>query len=419
MPSVCFYFQVHQPLRVRKYRVFDVGQNNSYFNDESGTNLDNKAIVEKVARKCYLPANEVLLQNIKNNPDFKASFSISGIALEQFEKFAPEVIDSFKALVDTGNVELLSETYYHSLASIYSEEEFINQVILHRKKLRDLFGVTPSVFRNTELIYSNEIAKMAEKMGYKGILAEGADHILGWKSPAFVYKPTGTENIKLLLKHYKLSDDIAFRFSQQSWEGWPLTAPKFADWVHSHNGNGETINLFMDYETFGEHQWEDTGIFEFLKHMPDEILKRGDNNFKTPSEVIDSYDARGELDVPHFVSWADTERDLSAWISNDLQREALDTVYALGSEIVHIDDPVLLDDWRKLQTSDHFYYMCTKFWNDGDVHKYFSPYESPYEAFIAYMNVMHDMRLRLEEAKKNQEHGVTLRRVKPLRFSEV
>ncbi|OHA97312.1 MAG: alpha-amylase [Candidatus Zambryskibacteria bacterium RIFCSPHIGHO2_12_FULL_38_34] len=419
MPSVCFYFQVHQPLRVRKYRIFDVGQNSSYFNDESGTSLDNRAIIKKVAGKCYLPANAVLLQNIKNNPEFKASFSISGLALEQFEKHAPEVIDSFKVLVDTGNVELLSETYYHSLASIYSEEEFINQVLLHRKKVQDLFGVIPSVFRNTELIYSNQIAKMAEKMGYRGILAEGADHILGWRSPTFVYKPIGTEKIKLLLKHYRLSDDIAFRFSQRSWEGWPLTAPKFADWVSSHNGNANTINLFMDYETFGEHQWEDTGIFEFLKYLPAEILKNPDNNFITPSEAIDRYEAKGELDVPHHVSWADTERDLSAWISNDLQREALDTLYALGKEIIHVDDPILIEDWRKLQTSDHFYYMCTKWWNDGDVHKYFSPYESPYEAFIAYMNVMQDMRLRLSDAKKRQEHEVFLHKVKPLRFSEV
>jgi alpha-amylase len=418
MPSVCFYFQVHQPLRVRKYRIFDVGANSSYFNDESGTSLDNKAIIEKVARKCYLPANAVLLENIKNNPEFKASFSISGVALEQFEKYSPEVIESFKRLVETGNIELLSETYYHSLSSIYNQEEFENQVGLHRKKIRDLFGVTPSVFRNTELIYSNEIAKMAEKMGYKGILAEGADHVLGWRSPAFVYKPTGSENIKLLLKHYRLSDDIAFRFSQQSWAGWPLTANKFADWVSSHNGGGDTINLFMDYETFGEHQWEDTGIFEFLKYLPVEILKNPDNNFATPSEIIDRYDAKGELDVPYYVSWADTERDLSAWISNDLQREALETVYALGDEITHLDNPELLEDWRRLQTSDHFYYMCTKWWNDGDVHKYFSPYESPYEAFIAYMNVMQDMRLRLTEAKKKQDHEVFLNKIKPLRFSE-
>lgn len=404
---------------MRKYRVFDVGQNSSYFSDESGTSLDNKAIIEKVARKCYLPANATILENIKNNPDFKVSYSISGVALEQFEKYAPNVLDSFKALVDTGNVELLSETYYHSLSSIFDQEEFVNQVKLHRKKIRDLFGLSPAVFRNTELIYSNDIARLAEDMGYKGILAEGADHVLEWRSPAFIYKPAGTKDIKLLLKHYRLSDDIAFRFSQRSWAGWPLTAEKFANWVAAHNGGGETVNLFMDYETFGEHQWEDTGIFEFLRHLPGEILKNPDNNFVTPSEALDRYEPRGELDVPYHVSWADTERDLSAWLSNELQKEAIENLYALGKEIIHLDDPELLEDWRRLQTSDHFYYMCTKWWNDGDVHKYFSPYESPYEAFIAYMNVLQDLRLRLEAAKKKQEHGVSLHKVKPLRFSEV
>jgi len=374
--------------------------------------------MEKVALKCYLPANAVLLENIKNNPEFKASFSISGTALEQFEKYVPEVIDSFKKLVNTGNIELLSETYHHSLSSVYSPEEFKNQVKLHRKKIRDLFGVTPSIFRNTELIYSNDIAKMAEDMGFNAILAEGADHVLGWRSPTFIYKPVGTENIKLLLKHYRLSDDIAFRFSQQSWEGWPLTAPKFAGWINAHNGNGHVINLFMDYETFGEHQWEDTGIFEFLRYLPAEILKNPDNDFVTPSEAINRYDAEAELDVPFNVSWADLERDLSAWTGNELQQEALNTLYALGEEIIHIDDIELLEDWRRLQTSDHFYYMCTKWWNDGDVHKYFSPYESPYEAFIAYMNVLQDMRLRLDAAKKSQEHGISLNKVRPLRFNE-
>lgn len=381
--------------------------------------MDNKAIIEKVARKCYLPGNATLLENIKNHPEFKVSFSISGVALEQFEEFYPEVIDSFKTLVDTGNVELLSETYYHSLSSIYSPEEFVSQVLLHRRKIRDLFGVTPTVFRNTELIYSNEIAKLAEGMGYKGILAEGADHVLGWRSPTFLYKPVGTENIKLLLKHYRLSDDIAFRFSERSWKEFPLTAPKFADWVTSYNGSGNTINLFMDYETFGEHQWEDTGIFEFLRYLPKEILERKDNDFITPSEAIDRYPVMGDLDVPYHVSWADTERDLSAWMSNDLQKEALDAIYELGKEISFVDDPALLEDWRKLQTSDHFYYMCTKWWNDGDVHKYFSPYESPYEAFIAYMNVLQDMRLRLEDIKKREVRPVSLHKVKPLRFSEL
>ncbi len=402
---------------MRKYRVFDVGKSQNYFGDDSGTSLDNKAIIKKVAGKCYLPANEVLLQNIKNNPDFKASFSISGMALEQFEEYAPEVIDSFKRLVDTGNVELLSETYHHSLSSIFSPEEFRHQVALHKKKVNDIFGVTPTVFRNTELIYSNDIASEVASLGFKGMLTEGVDRILGWRSPTFLYSPVSSPGLKLLLKHYRLSDDIAFRFSSRDWAEFPLTAPKFSDWVASHNGNGELINLFMDYETFGEHQWEDTGIFEFLKYLPEEILKRGDD-FVTPSEAMDRYEVKDSLDVPYHISWADTERDLSAWLSNDLQKEALDALYALGSEIGHVDDPGLLEDWRRLQTSDHFYYMCTKWWADGDVHKYFSPYESPYEAFIAYMNVLQDMRLRLEDVRKKQIHPVTLRKFQPLRFSE-
>jgi alpha-amylase len=418
MPSVCFYFQVHQPLRVRKYRVFDVGNNSNYFDEESNTNLDNRFITQKVASKCYLPANEVLLENIRKNKDFKVSFSISGTALEQFEKYAPDVIDSFRALVDTGNVEILSETYHHSLASLYSEEEFMDQVRLHAKKIKSLFGVSPTIFRNTELIYSNEIARLAEKMGYKAILAEGADHILGWRSPTFIYKPKGA-NIKLLLKHYKLSDDIAFRFSSREWAEFPLTAPKFANWISDHNGNGETINLFMDYETFGEHQWEDTGIFEFLRYLPDEILKNPDNNFKTPSEVVDMYEAKDELDVPHHISWADTERDLSAWLSNDLQREAADSIYKMAKDIYYINNLKLTEDWRRLQTSDHFYYMCTKYWADGDVHKYFSPFDSPHEAFIAYMNVLQDMKLRIEEARKNEVVDLSIKRLKPLRFSEI
>lgn len=417
MASVCFYFQVHQPLRVRKYRVFDIGNKRDYFEDQSDTSLNNRKIVEKVAKKCYLPANATLLENIKRNPNFKVSFSISGVALEQFEKYYPEVIDSFKALVDTGNVEILSETYYHSLSSIFDEEEFYHQIKMHRDKVRGIFGVTPTVFRNTELIYSNDIAQKIAKLGYKGMLAEGADHILGWRSPTFVYKPVGVDNFKVLLKHYRLSDDIAFRFSSREWTEFPLTAPKFATWVNAVNGNGETINLFMDYETFGEHQWEDTGIFEFLKYLPEEILANHDNDFVTPSEAIDRYEARGEIDVPYHVSWADTERDLSAWLSNDLQREALNNIYELGREVVHLDDPELLEDWRRLQTSDHFYYMCTKYWSDGDVHKYFSPYETPHDAYIAYMNVLQDMKLRIDEAKKREFHPVKLRRIEPLRFS--
>ncbi len=404
MASICFYFQVHQPYRVKRYRFFDIAHDHDYFNDFSDhSGLNNKKILHKVAQKCYLPMNALLLKLIKKHPEFKVSFSISGVALEQFEEYAPEVIESFQKLVKTGNVELISETYYHSLSFLYSKEEFRSQVELHKKTIKRLFKVTPTVFRNTELIFSNEVAQEVEKMGYKGILAEGADFILGWRSPNFLYRPHGCEKIKLLVKNYKLSDDIAFRFSNRDWKEWPLTTEKFTHWVNQVNGNGEVINLFMDYETFGEHQWEDTGIFNFMEHLPAAVLKHPDNNFVTPSEAIKKYDVRGELNYPHYVSWADTERDLSAWLSNAIQHDAIKKVYELEEKVRLLNDPQIIDDWRKMQTSDHYYYMCTKWFADGDVHKYFSPYESPYEAFITFMNAVHDLRLRIEKKVANHQ----------------
>jgi alpha-amylase len=269
--------------------------------------------------------------------------------------------------------------------------------------VRDLFGYEPVVFRNTELIYSNEVGKEIEEMGYKGILAEGADHILGWRSPDFLYRPKGTEHIKLLLKNYKLSDDVAFRFSSKDWSEFPLDAGKFATWLSAKNGNAEVINLFMDYETFGEHQWADTGIFEFLRHLPTELLKNQSNYFVTPSEAIRRFEAVAELDVPHYVSWADVERDLSAWLSNSLQHDAAEKVYRLEREVLESKDPDLIHDWRKLQTSDHFYYMCTKWFADGDVHKYFNPYETPYDAFISFMNALTDLRGRVAFHKNERK----------------
>ena len=402
MPSICFYFQVHQPMRIKKYRFFDIGNDHNYFNDQSATNLNNLKILKKVADKCYLPANQTLLEMINRHPEFKISFSFSGVFLEQLETSMPEVLASFQELVATGNVEILDETYYHSLSFLYSPEEFKYQVEKHRKMIQRLFGLVPRAFRNTELIYNNDLARVVEEMGYKVILAEGADHVLGWRSPNFLYRPQGLDKIKLLVKNYKLSDDIAFRFSEKSWKEHPLTAEKFARWVAEHNGSGEVINLFMDYETFGEHQWADTGIFEFLRHLPSELARQSDIDFVTPSEAAARYRPVGELDAPHFVSWADTERDLSAWLSNDMQREAMEKIYALEGEIKNINDERLLEDWRRLQTSDHFYYMCTKWWNDGDVHKYFNPYDSPYDAFIAFINALNDVRLRSQNlaAKK-------------------
>lgn len=410
MPSVCFYFQVHQPMRIKRYSIFDIGKERNYFVGGEGK-TNNEMILNKVSGKCYIPTNRTILSLLQKYPDFKVSYSLSGVFLDQLLEFAPEVLKSFQDLVDTGQVELLNETYYHSLSFLYSKEEFREQVRQHKKIIKDLFGYIPRVFRNTELIYNNDIAREVENLGYSGILAEGADHVLGWKSPNFLYTPKGSQNIKLLLKNYRLSDDIAFRFGSKDWKDYPLKADTFASWISGHNGSGNTINLFMDYETFGEHQWEDTGIFEFLKALPGEILKNPDNNFKTPSEVVESFSSVGELDVPEYMSWADIERDLSAWRSNDMQHEALHAVYALERAVLASGDEVLQKDWRRLLTSDHFYYMCTKWFADGDVHKYFSPYETPYDAFISFMNVLKDMKLRLSESEKQKEHLVPIKKL--------
>lgn len=400
MPAVCLYFQVHQPRRIKKYRVFDIGKDSNYFNDNSESDLNNRRILEKVANKCYLPTNKIMLELLEKHPEFKITYSISGIALEQMEEFYPEVLKSFQDLTMTGRVEILSETYYHSLAFVRSKEEFRKQVSMHRDKVRRLFYQDPRVFRNTELIYNNELAEELESMGYEGVLAEGADHVLDWRSPNFVYKPVGTERIKLFLKNYKLSDDIAFRFSSRDWSEYPLDASKFASWISSVNGGGEVVNLFMDYETFGEHQWEDTGIFDFLRAMPGEVLKHPDNSFVTPSEMVHRFSHVAELDVPHFVSWADVERDLSAWLSNPMQYDALNKLYDLEPDVLKTMDKDIIEDWRRMQTSDHFYYMCTKWFADGDVHKYFNPYETPYDAFISFMNAFNDLKLRVRDKNK-------------------
>ncbi len=399
MPSLCFYFQVHQPIRIKKYRIFDIGNDHNYFNDESESNLNNKKILDKVSGKCYLRANKIILELLEKYSGFKVAYSFSGIILDQMEKFFPETLKSFQKLAETGRAEILSETYHHSLSFLYSKSEFRKQIELHRQKIKKLFGQKPKVFRNTELIYNNDLAREIENMDYQGVLAEGADHILGWRNPNFIYKPVGTKKLRLLLKNYRLSDDIAFRFSTPGWEEYPLTTEKFGQWVSAINGNGQIVNLFMDYETFGEHQWEETGIFDFLRHLPNEILKHPDNNFVTPSEAIRLYEPMAELDVPHFVSWADIERDLSAWLSNPIQNEAINKLYELEKEVLATDNEDIIEDWRRLQTSDHFYYMCTKWFADGDVHKYFNPYESPYDAFISFMNVLNDLKLRISDSK--------------------
>ncbi len=388
MASICFYFQVHQPYRLRRYSVFDTAPD--YFDD--GKNAD---ICRKVAGKCYLPANQCIYDLIRvHEGRFRVAYSITGVVLDQFAAFTPEVIDSFKRLADTGCVEFIAETYYHSLAFLYSLEEFNDQIVRHARRIHDLFGQTCTTFRDTELIYNNQLAEAAHNLGFTAVIAEGTDHILGYRSPNFVYRSPNAP-IKVLLKNYRLSDDIAFRFSNRGWKEWPLTAEKFAGWVNQVNGNGYTVNLFMDYETFGEHQWSDTGIFDFLYHMPGEVLRHPDNDFKTPREVAAVYEPVGEYDAPHMTSWADTERDLSAWLGNAMQSSGLHEVYAIEKEVKRAGDAGLLHDWRRLQTSDHFYYMSTKYFADGDVHTYFNPYESPYDSYINYMNVLDNLRSRL------------------------
>ena len=392
MPSVCFYFQVHQPCRLRHYTVFD--EDHRYFDE-----FKNKSICRKVANKCYLPTNRMILDLIqKHQGRFKVAYSITGVLLEQLAEYAPEVISTFDALAQTGCVEFLAETYYHSLSFLYSRNEFKEQIQKHSDTIQKMFGYTPRVFRNTELIYSNDLTDAIESMGvFDGVITEGADRILGGRSPNFIYNSPRSKRIKLLLKNYALSDDIAFRFSNRGWNEWPLMAGKFSEWVSRVNGNGYVVNLFMDYETFGEHQWKDTGIFDFMHHLPEEIMRNPDNNFKTPSEVIASYPATDVVDVPGLISWADTERDLSAWLGNSMQSNALHELYRMEPHIRQAKDEKLLSDWRKLQTSDHFYYMCTKYFADGDVHKYFNPYDSPYDSYINFMNVMGNLEKRYKK----------------------
>jgi len=398
MTSICFYFQVHQPHRIRRdFNFFSIGSDQAYEDDDK-----NCTILRKVAEKCYLPMNQLILELIHSTKgQFKVAYSISGTALDQFETYNSEVLKSFQTLAQTGCVEFICETNYHSLAFVFSKQEFKRQVEIHQDRISSLFGTKPRTFRNTELIYNNDLAHFIESMGFDTILTEGVDRILDWRSPNFVYQPQGTKKLKLLLKNHLLSDDIAFRFSNRDWLEWPLTASKFAHWLHQTAGNGDVINLFMDYETFGEHQWESSGIFEFMRHLPEEVLRHKDFNFKTPSELAQTYPSRGVLDIPNFISWADSERDLTAWLGNHLQDAAAERVYGLEKKILASKDSELIHAWRKLQTSDHFYYMCIKWFNDGDVHKYFNPYDSPFEAFVCYLNAINQIEWAADQKTKN------------------
>ncbi|PKP51859.1 MAG: alpha-amylase [Bacteroidetes bacterium HGW-Bacteroidetes-1] len=393
MKSICFYFQVHQPFRLRTYRFFDIGKNHFYYDE-----YFNRMIMRRIAEKCYLPMNAILMEQIKEyGAQFKISFSISGIAIEQMELYAPDVLDSFRKLVNTGQVEILAETYAHSLSSLKNYEEFKSQVEMHTIKIQQIFGVTPTSFRNTELIYSDTIGAQVAEMGFKVMLTEGAKHVLGWKSPNFIYANAINPKLKVLLRNFRFSDDIAFRFSQQSWPEWPVTAEKFAGWLNDINPKEEVVNVFLDYETFGEHQWAATGIFEFMKTLPAAIFSKTKFKYATPAELAEKLQPVSAIHVPYPISWADEERDLTAWVGNNLQDEAFERLYELSDAVHQSDNEDLKRDWNYLQSSDHFYYMCTKWFSDGDVHKYFTHYPSPYEAYINFMNVLADFTIRVKE----------------------
>ncbi|MFH1306033.1 MAG: glycoside hydrolase family 57 protein [Candidatus Micrarchaeota archaeon] len=394
--EVCIYFQVHQPMRLSPFSIFSTNGGDlfpRYFDEKL-----NKQILDKVAGKCYLPTNKILLEQLEKHPGLKLSFSITGVFLEQARMYNPEVIDSFRALARTGRVEFLSETYYHSLSSIFpNKDEFCEQVKLHSKAISE-FASPSNVLRNTEAMFSNEIAYLAERMDYKGIMAEGLESMLGWRSPTYLYSVKGCNGIKSLLRHYKLSDDIGYRFSQKTWSEWPLTAPKYANWLSALQG--DCVNLFMDYETFGEHHWADTGIMEFLRNLFGEIEKHKHLKFSTPSEIAKNIGAIGEIDCPGTISWADMERDTSAWLGNEMQRSCWTELTSLEKPIKEINDAELLRTWRHLQNSDHLYYCCTKSLSDQDVHNYFSPYESPFESYINYMNIIQDFKSEVNSRMK-------------------
>lgn len=395
MRAICLYLHIHQPLRYREYSIFDVSNNSNYYEDDYYSRQSNERIFRKVADKSYRPMLSLLEANMKKYPAFKVSFSITGTWIEQAEKWAPELIGQIRDMVKKGQAEIVGETYYHSLAYFYSLEEFNSQVNQHANKIHEVFGATPKVFRNTELAYNDSLAKWADQQGYKGILAEGWDKILGWRSPNHVYQPTGCKNIKLLLKNYRLSDDIAFRFSNRNWSEWPLTTPKYLNWVKDDCLRGNLINLFMDFETFGEHQWKDTGIFNFMETLIKDWLSEYDNKFVTVSEACDLMPPADTISMPETITWADTERDLSAWLSNSMQHSAMQDLYNLRDQVLATKDGKLIADWRFLTTSDHPYSMCTKYWNDGDVHAYFSAYASPYESFMFFENVLRDLEYRI------------------------
>jgi alpha-amylase len=401
MRSICLYFQVHQPFRLKTYRFFNIGDDHQYFDDYL-----NRSILRRVSEKCYMPANKIMLGLIREyGSAFRISYSISGTAVEQLQQYAPEVIESFKELSATGCVEFLAEPYAHSLASLNSKEEFLHQVKLHSDTIEKIFGQRPSTFRNSELIYSDKIGGMIAEMGFSTMMTEGAKHILGWKSPNYLYCSSVNPKLKLLFRNFRLSDDISFRFSDHAWAEWPLTTEKFVGWLNRVDPQEEVVNVAMDYETIGERQWKETGIFDFFKSLPKAVFSRSNFTFNTPADLNDKLQPVSSVHVPFPISWADEEKDLNSWLGNELQDEAFAKLYSVREKVSQCKDAALQRDWRLLQTTDHFYYMSTKWFSDGGIRKYFNPYPSPYEAFINYMNVISDFILRVER-ELDQNKGV-------------
>lgn len=396
MTAIVFYFQVHQPYRLSPFRPADVGAGREWFDDGM-----NKGLMQRVAERCYVPMNRILLEQIEaTDQRFRCAFSISGTALSQMRDWAPAALDSFVALAETGCVEFLGETSHHSLAfnqEADTGDEFEQQVQAHSEVIQDLFGRRPTTFRNTELCIDEELAKRVEEMGFDVLLGEGADRLLGWRSPQYMYRPNGCERLQLMLRSYVFSDDIGFRFSNPEWEHRPLMADTFAGWLHAVPDHARFLGLFLDYETFGEHQWAETGILEFMEHLPRYVLANERFSFQTPAELAASGEPVAHLEIPNTVSWADQERDLTAWLGNPMQMEAHRQLYALRERVRAVGDAELLSAWRRLTTSDHVYYMCTKYFSDGDVHKYFTPYESPHESFVRFVSVLGDLEVRLAD----------------------
>ena len=388
MKNICLHFSVHQPFRLRTYRFFDIGRDHYYYDDFS-----NKSNALTIAKRCYIPMNNLLLSLINaNKKNFKVSFSISGLALEQFEMYTPEVIESFKALAKTGCVEFVVETYAYSLISVANQDEFANQIKRNAEKITSLFGQEPKILKNTGLIYSDNLGEQIYDLGFQGVMAEGAGQILGWKSPNFVYCNDKQPRLKVLLRNYKLTDDITLRFSSKSWPEYPLTAEKYVGWIVDSLQKEDVVNLFFDYKTFGIYNRAESNIFDFFSALVSQVVKTKGVEFATPSEVIKNFEPISVLSVPQFTSCVDEERDLSAWLGNNLQHQAFDALCSLQRLVSVVDDAQILQDWNRLQSCENFYYMSTKFFNHSSS---ITPYQTPYEAFINYMNVLSDFTERL------------------------